>query len=83
MKAHTLVWLDAPVWALASRVLAGDDRPLLAGDPVARLRELAAAREPRYRQAHLTGDATDSPRRVAVALVAALRNGRYLIGGRG
>ncbi len=82
VRAHTLVWLEAPVWALASRVMATGDRPLLAGgDTVARLRELAAAREPRYRQAHLTVDATENARRVAARVVGELRRGRHVRAG--
>lgn len=69
---HTLVWLRAPVALIASRIR-GNDRPLLAGDPHARLRELAAVREPRYRRAHLRVDATPSPRRVAQTIVERVR----------
>ena len=71
-RAHTLVWLRAPVALIASRIR-GNDRPLLAGDPYARLRALATAREPRYRQAHLRVDATPSPRRVAQTIVERVR----------
>jgi shikimate kinase len=41
-----LLWLRAPVPLCVER--AGTGRPLLAGDPAARLAELAAAREPLY-----------------------------------
>jgi shikimate kinase len=82
LTRHTLVWLDAPIWALASRVMTGEDRPLLAGDPQARLRELNAKRQPLFERANLRVDATDEPRRVASVVVAALRKGRHLIGGR-
>jgi shikimate kinase len=43
-----VVWLRAAVETLAARVGDGSGRPLLAGDPVAALRRLAAAREPAY-----------------------------------
>jgi shikimate kinase len=48
------VWLDADVDTLATRVARRGHRPLLAGrDPAALLRELAAARNPVYAEAHL------------------------------
>ena len=50
------------------------DRPLLTGDPLAKLQALAAAREPRYRQAHLTIDASLAPKGVAASVLEALRN---------
>jgi shikimate kinase len=45
---------------------------LLAGDPLARLRELAARRETRYREAHVTVNAVPPPRTVAHAILAEL-----------
>jgi shikimate kinase len=45
----------------------------LAGDPLAKLNELAAAREPRYRQAHLIIDASLAPKGVAASVLEALR----------
>ena len=45
-KTGHLLWLRAPVSLCAERAAAG--RPLLAGDPQARLAELAIAREPVY-----------------------------------
>jgi shikimate kinase len=71
-RQHTLVWLSAPVATLAARIGNGTSRPLLAGDPLARLRELASRREARYRAAHVTVNATPAPRIVAAALVAEL-----------
>lgn len=69
---HTLVFLDAPPAALVPRV-AGNDRPLLAGDPMARLAALAQARAPRYRRAHVVVDATRPPAAVAGAICARLK----------
>jgi shikimate kinase len=71
-RQHTLVWLHAPIATLAARVGNGATRPLLAGDPLARLRELAVRREARYRAAHITVNATPSPRSVAASVVAEL-----------
>jgi len=71
-RQHTLVWLHAPVATLAARVGSGSTRPLLAGDPLARLRELAARREARYRAAHVTVNAMPAPRVVAAAVLAEL-----------
>lgn len=72
-RRHTLVWLRATVPTLASRLSGNGDRPLLAGDPLAKLHALAAAREPRYRQAHLTVDASLAPKGVAASVLEALR----------
>lgn len=44
----TVVWLDATVETLAARVGDGAGRPLLAGDPAARLASLDAQRRHRY-----------------------------------
>jgi shikimate kinase len=70
---HTLVWLKATVPTLATRLSANGDRPLLSGDPLAKLRILAAEREPRYRQAHLVVDAGLAPKGVAASVLEALR----------
>jgi shikimate kinase len=43
-----VVWLQASVDVLATRVGTGDDRPLLRGDPRAALARLLALREPAY-----------------------------------
>ena len=45
-KTGHLLWLRAPVALCAERAATG--RPLLAGNPAARLAELAAEREPIY-----------------------------------
>ena len=79
MGAHTLVWLKATVPTLAARLSGNGERPLLTGDPLARLHELAAAREPRYRQAHVIVDAGLAPKGVAASVLEALRN-RELVG---
>lgn len=81
MGNHTLVWLKATVPTLAARLTGNGERPLLAGDPLARLHELAAAREPRYRQAHVIVDAGLAPKGVAASVLEALRN-RELVGER-
>jgi len=72
VRQHTLVWLYAPVATLAARVGNGSSRPLLTGDPLARLRELASRREARYRAAHITINATPAPRSVAASVLAEL-----------
>ncbi|MFL6845905.1 MAG: shikimate kinase [Allosphingosinicella sp.] len=68
------IWLDADVETLAERVSRRDQRPLLAGkDPLSRLRELAAARNPVYAEAHLRVRSGISPHERAVEqIVAAL-----------
>jgi shikimate kinase len=49
----TTVWLDVEVEILAERVDRRDHRPLLKGqDSLARLRDLAALRDPFYAEAH-------------------------------
>ena len=72
-RRHTLVWLKATVPTLVARLAGNGERPLLAGDPLAKLHELAAAREPRYRQAHLIVDAALAPKGVAASVLEALR----------
>ncbi len=72
VRQELLVWLHAPVGTLAARVGSGTTRPLLTGDPLARLRELAARREARYRAAHVTINANPAPRLVANAVLAEL-----------
>lgn len=68
-----LVWLRARPETLVERLRPADDevRPLLAGDPLARLRALLAAREAIYCQADLTLD-TDAltPEQVAEQIAA-------------
>ncbi len=72
VRQELLVWLHAPVGKLATRVGSGTSRPLLTGDPLARLRELAARREARYRAAHITINANPAPKIVAGAVLAEL-----------
>lgn len=73
-KTQTLVWLKATVPTLVARLSGNGDRPLLAGDPLARLHALAAEREPRYRQAHVIVDAGLAPKGVAASVLEALRS---------
>jgi shikimate kinase len=80
-RGHTLVWLKATVPTLVTRLSGNGDRPLLAGDPLAKLQALAAAREPRYRQAHVIVDASLAPKGVAASVLEALR-GTELVGER-
>jgi shikimate kinase len=70
---ETLVWLRATVPTLAARLAGNGERPLLAGDPLARLHALAAEREPRYRQAHVIVDAALAPKGVASSVLEALQ----------
>jgi shikimate kinase len=72
-RRYTLVWLRATVPTLATRLSGNGDRPLLTGDPLAKLQALAAAREPRYRQAHVIIDASLAPKGVAASVLEALR----------
>jgi len=72
-RRHTLVWLKATVPTLAARLSGNGDRPLLTGDPLAKLHALAAEREPRYRQAHVIVDASLAPKGVAASVLEALR----------
>ncbi len=81
VRAHTLVWLRATVPTLAARLAGNGERPLLAGDPLARLHALAAEREPRYRQAHVIVDASLAPKGVASSVLEALQK-RELVEGR-
>jgi len=68
------IWLDADIETLARRVSRRDHRPLLAGrDPLPLLRELAAARNPVYAEAHLRVRSEVSPHeRTVERIVAAL-----------
>jgi shikimate kinase len=50
----TAIWLDVDVETLAERVGRRNHRPLLKGqDPLTRLRDLAAVRNPLYAEAHI------------------------------
>ena len=68
---NLVVWLDAPVDALAARVgRGGAGRPLLAGDPTSRLEQLRAAREPVYAGAHLRIDTAQLDVPAAVSAIS-------------
>jgi shikimate kinase len=65
-----VVYLAARPETLAARVGEGEGRPMLeGGDPVARIRELLARREPAYRQSDLVVDTDGLSVRQVVALV--------------
>ncbi len=69
-----LLWLRAPVPLCVER--AGTGRPLLAGDPAARLTELAAAREPLYARladAVIDVQAGITPQQLAAQAAAAVQ----------
>ncbi len=75
MRQGVVVWLDAPAPLLLQRLRADSTpRPLLqAGDPVARLGELLAQRQPLYAQADLrVQQAGASPAQVAQQVLADL-----------
>jgi shikimate kinase len=57
----------------AARLDGAADRPLLAGDPLARLTELARLRGPAYGRAEASVDASDAPPLVADRVVAVAR----------
>src|SRR3954468_18871021 len=61
------IWLDAEAETLAERVQRRSARPLLRDkDPLPLLRELAAARNPVYAEAHLHVRSQDGPHEAAV-----------------
>jgi shikimate kinase len=67
LEKAIVVWLDADVETLAERVARRDTRPLLKGvDPLPRLAELAAARNPVYAEAHLHIRSQSMPHEAAV-----------------
>jgi shikimate kinase len=70
----TVVWLRADPEVLVARALTGEHRPLLDRDPRARLREMAEAREPLYREvADIEVDvSTQPPDVVADTILAAI-----------
>lgn len=67
-----VIWLDAPLEALAARLGDARDRPLLAGDVRARLTALRAARDPVYALATVRVDAGRAPALVLAEILAAL-----------
>ena len=82
-EAGLVVWLRAPVAALARRVGSGEGRPLLADDPQATLARLLLEREPLYEElADLTLDVDQLAPEEAVARIrAALGAGAPMAGG--
>ena len=67
-----LVWLDAGVQQLVSRVRAGDHRPLLTDDPATVLSRMQRDRAPLYREiADLVIDVDGQPVDDIVAFIAA------------
>ncbi len=70
--AYTL-YLSLPPEVAARRLGAASDRPLLAGDPLPRLREQLAARGPWYDRAGMEIDASAAPEQVATAVINAAR----------
>lgn len=77
--ASRVVWLKARPETIVARIVAqqgegvGAVRPLLAGDPLARMQTLAATRQPLYAQADLTIDVDAlTPAAAAEAVLAAV-----------
>jgi shikimate kinase len=70
----TVVWLRAAPEVLVERAVTGEHRPLLDQDPLARLREMASARDSLYREvADVEVDVTDrAPEAVAGAILRAI-----------
>jgi len=68
IKANAIsIWLKTDLDVLARRLARKDNRPLLAGkDPIAVLREQAAARYPAYAEADLTVETGDAAHHVTV-----------------
>ena len=70
---NLVIWLHAPVETLAARLTAGEERPLLGGDALARLAEMARARRDLYQAcAHRSIDTASLTPQGAVALLAAM-----------
>jgi shikimate kinase/3-dehydroquinate synthase len=75
--AGVSVWLDVPDGRLVQRVARHvGSRPLLAGDPAARLASLRAEREPLYAAADIRIAAVGSTRSVANEVIQAIRGPR-------
>ena len=70
------IWLDVEVEVLAERVGRRGHRPLLKGqDPLTRLRDLAALRNPIYAEAHIRiGSGSDSHDKTVARIIAALED---------
>jgi 3-dehydroquinate synthetase/shikimate kinase len=74
--AGTVVWLDAPDEVLAARLAAHHEtRPLLSGDPAARLAVMRAQRERFYRAADLRVETAGSVADVVEAVIAGAASG--------
>lgn len=72
--ASTVVWLDAPPGVLLARLGNAEDRPLLAGDPLTRLTELAERRNPFYAElADIRVDASGPTEQVLATIMQSLR----------
>jgi shikimate kinase len=70
----TVVWLDGDVRELHARAARVGDRPMLDGRSIDEIDALYRARQPYYRQAHLTVDTTGrSADQVVARVLAALR----------
>lgn len=77
VRGHATVLLEVDETAVARRLHGGRGRPLLEGpDPLARWREIAAARMPLYRQAARwsVDSSVGSPRHVARRIARTLQN---------
>jgi shikimate kinase len=73
LDAGLLIWLDAPIEALAARVGDARDRPLLAtGDPKQKLQQLLDERRPFYARAQLRIDAAGPPSQVCELILKEL-----------
>ncbi|MGH8428496.1 MAG: shikimate kinase [Gammaproteobacteria bacterium] len=70
LAAAKVIWLQAPLAVLGARLDSTNDRPLLADAQAERLAELAARRDPLYRQiADIEIAVADRTPRQAVALI--------------
>ena len=75
--AGTVVWLDASDDRLASRLRHSDvRRPMVAGDPLAALGRLRAAREPFYAAADIRVESAGTARTMAATIADALGHRR-------
>lgn len=71
--AALTLYLSVTPETAARRLGAAGDRPLLGGEPLPRLREQLAEREPWYRRAGLEIATDAAPERVAAAVAVAAR----------
>lgn len=77
LRDGVAIWLDSDIETLAERVARRNHRPLLIGkDPATVLRELAAARNPFYAEAHIHISSTPAPHaRTVDAIMTQLKDG--------